>query len=171
MKILESSNRQLKKLIKYMEPVAQSKEKLSGLGRNWDTLSLLSQLGDAGMNMDKIKNDFLNLSGELIEHFGSELLVKVQSEMDSKAQVCVDIVIRNLFERTADIGFLATDQAIKEFLQAYPTPFKSGYKESAAALRQRFIEYAKKYSVYFDIILINPQGDILASIENNLNLV
>ena len=171
MQHLEKSPKELGALIKYMDPVTQSKEKLDGLGTNWDTLSLLSQLGDAGMNMDKIKGDFLNLSSELIEHFGSELLDKIVSEMNSKAQVCVDIVIRNLFERTADIGFLATDEAIKKFLVEFPTPYKNDYKESAALLRKRFIEYAKKYSVYFDIILMNPQGDILATAQSNGGVV
>jgi len=37
--------------------------------------------------------------------------------MEAKAQVAVDIVIRNLFERTADIGFLATDDDIREFIR------------------------------------------------------
>jgi len=164
-------SQELSSLIKYMEPVIQSKQKLDGLETNWDTLSLLSQLGDAGMNMNKIKNDFTALSAELINYFGSELLQKVVSEMNSKAQVSVDIVIRNLFERTADIGFLATDEAIKEFLIKFPTIYTQDYQENAAQLKRRFIEYAKKYSVYFDIILMNPHGNILANIDSSNTVV
>jgi chemotaxis signal transduction protein len=162
---------ELSSFIKYMNPVMQSKEKLDGLGTNWDTLSLLSQLGDAGMNMDKIKNDFVALSSELIDYFGSELLKKVVAEMNSKAQVSVDIVIRNLFERTADIGFLATDEAIRDFLVRFPTVYAEGYQENVPELKKRFIEYAKKYSVYFDIILMNPQGNVLASIDSSSSVV
>lgn len=157
---------QLVKLIKYMEPVEQIREKLYELIKNWDNLSLLSQLGDAGINMDKIKNDFTNLSSELIDHFGMELLQKNISEINSKAQVSVDIVIRNLFERTADIGFLATDDMIKDFLIKYKTRYVEGYAKNAPILKKRFLEYAKKYSVYFDIVLMNCHGDILLNIDD-----
>ncbi|MBN2816661.1 MAG: chemotaxis protein CheW [Campylobacterales bacterium] len=158
---------ELHNFIKHMDSVKLSKEKLDELSRNWDTLSLLSQLGEAGMNMNKIKGDFVTLSNELINYFGREMLQKTVSEMSSKAQVSVDIVIRNLFERTADIGFLATDEAIRDFLRKNPTIYSDGYHDNLTELKKRFVEYAKKYSVYFDIVLMNPQGNILASIEDN----
>jgi len=41
-----------------MEVVEESREELNDLSRNWDSLSLLSQLGDAGVNMSKIKSNF-----------------------------------------------------------------------------------------------------------------
>ena len=106
-------NSELLPIIKYMEPVEESREKLNDLAKNWDSLSLLSQLGDAGVDMSKIKNSFTTLSSELINYLGTELLRESVGEINSKAQVAVDIVIRNLFERTADIGFLATDEEIR----------------------------------------------------------
>ena len=154
-------------LIKYMDSVKSSQDELHELSRNWDTLSLLSQLGDSGVNMNKIKADFVHLSNELISHFGEEMLKKIISEMGSKAQVSVDIVVRNLFERTADIGFLATDEAIRNFLRKNPTIYSENYQVNLKDMQKRFEEYAKKYSVYFDIILMNPQGNILASIKPN----
>ena len=33
----------------------------------------------------------------------------------SKSQIAIDVLVRNLFERTADIGFLSTDDDIREF--------------------------------------------------------
>lgn len=153
-------------LIKYMEPVEQSREKLNDLSRNWDSLSLLSQLGDAGVNMTEIKNNFTTLSSELINYLGNELLKKSVSEMNSKAQVAVDIVIRNLFERTADIGFLATDGKIREFLQNNHTKYTDDFNEHLQDIQKRFTEYTDKYSVYFDIVLMNTNGDILANIDD-----
>jgi len=167
MQLLQNTTKELPLLLKHMHSVIESKEQLDDLSRNWDTLALLSQIGDAGMNMDKIKSDFVSLSDELINHLGGELLCKVVAEMDSKAQVCVDIVIRNLFERTADIGFLATDGAIRDFLIKFPTKYTPHAQESALGLKKRFIEYAKKYSVYSDIVLMNPQGEILARIDSS----
>lgn len=165
-----SPNQELTALSKYMTPLTQSKESLTELARNWDTLSLMSQIGDAGMNMQKIKTDFVSLSDELMHHFGAELLKKVVAQMDSKAHMSIDILIRNLFERTADIGFLATDDAIREFLIHNPTKYTPNAQESAQELKKRFIEYAKKYSVYSDIVLLNPQGEILVRIDSSQTL-
>jgi len=153
-------------IIKYMEPVEESREKLNDLSKNWDSLSLLSQLGDAGVDMSKIKNNFTTLSSELINYLGTELLRESVGEINSKAQVAVDIVIRNLFERTADIGFLATDGEIRDLLLNNPTKYTDEYGEHLEKIKKRFTEYVQKYSVYFDIILMNTNGDILANIDD-----
>ena len=49
------------------------------------------------------------LHGALIETRERETAV----ELGTRAQIAIDILIRNLFERTADVGFLAEDGAIK----------------------------------------------------------
>lgn len=152
--------------IKHMDSVEQSREKLNDISKNWDSLSLLSQLGDAGVNMSKIKNNFTTLSSELINYLATELLKKSVSEMNSKSQAAVDIVIRNLFERTADIGFLATDEKIREFLLHNHTKYSEDYDKNFEEIKQRFIEYVDKYSVYFDIVLMNTHGDVLANIDS-----
>jgi len=54
--------------------------------------------------------------GELIEALANESLKKVTASTGMRARVVVDILIRNLFERTADIGFLATDRDLRLFL-------------------------------------------------------
>ena len=160
-------SKELMPLIKHMESVEESREKLYDLSKNWDSLSLLSQLGNAGVNMDKIKTNFTALSSKLIDHLGVELLKKSVAEMESKAQVSVDIVIRNLFERTADIGFLATDNTIKDFLLNHHTKYAPGYEENVGILKKRFLEYVAKYSVYFDIVLINTNRDVVVNIDEN----
>ena len=156
--------------IKHMEQVENNREMLHDLSNNWNTLSLLSQLGDAGVNMSEIKNNFTTLSSELINHLASELLNKTISEMNFKAQVAVDIVIRNLFERTADIGFLATDDDIRSFLINNPTKYTSSYANALEPLKSRFQEYIDKYSVYFDIVLMNPNGEILANLDASVEV-
>jgi len=151
--------------IKHMESVQESQEKLSDLTKNWDSLSLLSQLGDAGVNMSKIKNNFSSLSSELINYLATEILKKSVKEMHSKAQVAVDIVVRNLFERTADIGFLATDEKIRSFLINNSSKYSKHYEQDLKEMRERFLEYVDKYSVYFDIVLMSASGQILANID------
>ncbi len=157
-------------IIKYMEPVEENREKLYELSLNWDNLSLLSQLGNAGMNMDEIKSNFTKLSSELINYLANELLKKHITEMNSKAQTAVDIVIRNLFERTADIGFLATDEDIRSLLRTHPNRYSSSFAEDVASIKNRFVEYIGKYSVYYDIVLMNTNGDIIATLDDTLGV-
>ena len=156
--------------IKYMDKVEDNREMLHDLSNNWNTLSLLSQLGDAGVNMSEIKNNFSTLSSELIDHLAIELLNKNINEMNFKAQVAVDIVIRNLFERTADIGFLATDDDIRNFLKNHNIKYTANYTEDLQNLKNRFIEYINKYSVYFNIVLMNTHGEILANLDDDLKV-
>lgn len=156
--------------IKYMEQVENNRETLHDLSNNWNTLSLLSQIGDAGVNMTEIKNNFTSLSSELINHLASELLSKNIAEMNFKAQVAIDILIRNLFERTADIGFLATDDDIRNFLINNPTKYTPSYAEDLSSIQNRFVEYINKYSVYFDIVLMNTQGEVLANLDTSEQL-
>ena len=153
--------------IKYMGKVEDNREMLHDLSNNWNTLALLSQLGDAGVNMTEIKNNFSSLSSELINHLAIELLNKNIGEMNFKAQVAVDIVIRNLFERTADIGFLATDDDIRNFLNKHNVKYTADYEADLKALKNRFVEYVNKYSVYFNIVLMNTHGEILANLDDN----
>lgn len=151
--------------IKYMDKVEENREMLHNLSNNWNMLSLLSQMGDTGVNMSEIKNNFTSLSSELIDHLAIELLNKNIGEMNFKAQVAVDIVIRNLFERTADIGFLATDEDIRNFLNKHNVRYTADYESDLEELKNRFVEYINKYSVYFNIVLMNTNGEILANLD------
>ena len=112
--------------------------------------------------MNKIKADFVHLSNELISHFGEEMLKKIISEMGSKAQVSVDIVVRNLFERTADIGFLATDEAIRNFLRKNPTIYSENYQVNLKVMQKRFEEYAPSQEVLSILNITKIQESLVA---------
>jgi chemotaxis signal transduction protein len=150
-------------LFKHMENVSEFKDQLGDISKTWDQLILLSQLGSTGIDMHGTKVNFNALTTELIANLANETLTKVVNEMRSKAQVAVDIVIRNLFERTADIGFLATDDDIRDFLLA------SSHADIDATrlhhIVDRFEEYVAKYSVYYDIVLFDTEGYILAKLD------
>lgn len=129
----------------------------------WDNLSLLGQLsGTAGADMTNTRRAFGELAGNLLNQLGKEALKKCLQEMGAKAQVAINILVRNLFERTADIGFLACDEDIRDFLR------NAGEPDDArlAALRRRFGEYVRKYSVYSDIILLDRNGNVLVRLRD-----
>ena len=92
------------------------KKKLSELSLNWSTLNLLNQVNEGSSGIENTQEEFANLTQSLISNLTLESLKQLSNELNSKSQVAVDILIRNLFERTADIGFLATDDSIREFI-------------------------------------------------------
>lgn len=174
-----------KRIVKYMHNVTDFKEELHEISKTWDQLILLSQLGSTGMDMSETKLNFNNLTTELISHLALEILKKVTNEMQSKSTVTIDILIRNLFERTADIGFLATDEDIRIFLinrvditkrvlahqnDTDDTNFriaKNDLKLAVTNLKKRFAEYVAKYSVYDNVILFDIDGNVVVSLDES----
>ena len=160
--------KELYPLIKHIEDVDKYKDELGQLSTSWDMFALLGKLGDINIDIGKTKENFLNLTSTLLNHLSEQEVKKVTQEMKFKAQVAIDILIRNLFERTADIGFLATDDDIRHFIQNYV----SKYNEDSVILRnniqKRFKEYVAKYSVYFDIVLLDSHGKVLVRLNDDI---
>jgi len=184
--------KQLLGLINHMSDVEGYREELRNLGNQWDLLTILGQMSGTGMDMTGTRLGFQRLTSELLGQLGLETLKKTVQEIGSKAQVAVDIVIRNLFERTADIGFLATDDDTREFLKAVINlnnqfalvreddgdeqqisaldATRSDHAAKAEKMVARFQEYVAKYSVYFNIILLDTRGNVLVQLDSNNNI-
>ncbi len=151
--------------LEYMKNINEFKNELGDISKKWEQLILFSGLSSAKIDMNSTKSNFDTLSEQLILNLTEATIKKVSTEMNSKAQVAVDIVIRNLFERTADIGFLATDSEIRNFLKNYSIKDLLTKKDEVLKLKKRFEEYVAKYSVYFDIVLFDTSGHILAKLN------
>ena len=106
---------------------------------------------------DKTIIIFDEIKIELINALLHENLNKVKNELDFKSKTAIDILIRNLFERTADVGFLATDSVISKFL--------SSDIISINDMKTRLIQYTQKYSVYNEIILLDTYGNVKVNIH------
>lgn len=154
-----------------MPEVVSYNAALDALSERWNLLTLLGQMSNIHMNMTHTREAFELLTEELLLKLGNERLKKLTSEMHSKAQAAVDIVIRNLFERTADIGFLATDDDVREYLVHLEmnNHTNDDYRQKKALLKKalikRFGDYVQKYSVYENIVLFAPSGEILVQLN------
>jgi chemotaxis signal transduction protein len=144
-------------IIRHMQGVETYREVLGKLQGAWDILSLLGQLTGAATEMSGTREAFEKLTGDLLNHLGKETRRKAVADLRSKTQISIDILVRNLFERTADIGFLAADDDIREFL--------AGNDGDREVLEQRFQEYVDKYTVYADIVLFNADDQIVARLK------
>ena len=163
-------------LIDRMPNVGEYQESLQSLQSVWDNLTLLGHLSGTGADMSDTRAAFQQLTGSLLNQLGRETLKKTVLEMKSKAQVAVDIMVRNLFERTADIGFLAMDGEVRDYLllaEKLRGPLGEGDPAAQAELAQRkqamlarFGEYVRKYSVYSNIILLDTRGDVLLQLDD-----
>ncbi|MFI4941333.1 MAG: chemotaxis protein CheW, partial [Burkholderiales bacterium] len=100
---------------------------------------------------------FNRLEQELVASLVREKLANVLDEIGTKAQYVIDIVVRNLYERTADIGFLATDSEL--------CAFAAGLHDERDAIRLRLRAYASKYTVYDEIIMLDATGNVLMQID------
>ena len=153
-------------LLNYMPRVRSYDESITSLNSQWENIKLLCEINcpqeseNILPQMTRIQNRFTNLKSELIDTLTEENLKKTTRKMISKAQVTVDILIRNLYERTADVGFLATDHEICSFLQQ-PV---SSYDE-IMLIRKRQQEYVAKYSVYEEIVIIDNDRVVRANLD------
>src|SRR6201996_5692738 len=136
-------------LARHMHSVNDHREALAALSGTWDTLALLAHLSNLKADMSEVRASFGQLTGELLVCLAEEMLALAGGTLGHQAQIAVDVLTRNLFERTADIGFLATDAAIVEACVA-------GDRTQFAALRERLRTYAERYTVYRDIVLLAP---------------
>jgi chemotaxis signal transduction protein len=103
---------------------------------------------------------FQRLEQELVGSLVQEKAGNVLAGIGTRAQYAIDLVVRNLYERTADIGFLATDNEL--------CAFAAGLRDDAHAVRQRLRAYRSKYTVYDDILILDPQGRVLARIDESV---
>lgn len=155
-----------KDFLPYMADIGKCSNTLSALDVKWDNIKLLCEMNCPVQSrnilpeMTRIQKSFSNLQEKLISSLISEELNKLDQKIIPKAQAAVDILIRNLYERTADIGFLATDGEVRRF---------AGLNEITVQERDsilnRLREYTAKYSVYNEVIILNRDFKVLANLD------
>ncbi len=96
-----------------------------------------------------------------------EMAKKAISQIYDAAGFTINILKRNLFERTADVGYLSTDGEIIEFLKyANSNNDKdASLEEKKKKIRTRLAEYQFEYTVYNEIIILDVAGNILANLN------
>lgn len=114
--------------------------------------------------IDNTKDELFVLEEKLKENLIKENVKKVFLEINSRAKILVDILVRFLYERSADVNFLSTDRDIINYIT------EAHSEESFKFIKNRLIEYVKKYSVYDDVLIISPNGDILVNVNDSNNV-
>jgi chemotaxis signal transduction protein len=156
-------------LVSRMAAVDEYRESLLRLQGVWDSLSMLGQMSGTLPDIAATRSAFQSLTETLLDNLGRCLLTNVTQQMRNQGQVAIDILVRNLFERTADIGFLATDTVLREFVGANAS-LDASDNEQRRQLEARFAEYAAKYTVYDDIVVLSTDGRVLARLDHDADV-
>ncbi len=107
--------------------------------------------------MASTRDGFEQLETDLVKSLVTQSVSEVIAEIGANAHHVINIVVRNLYERTADVGFLATDQDLCNFL--------AGQSGDLASVLVRLREYRNKYTVYDEIMLLDCHGAVVAQID------
>jgi chemotaxis signal transduction protein len=163
--MINSQEKAIKRITAHMADLNQHKNDIFQLQSVWDNLSLLAQLSGTGIDISQTREDFGQVTQSVMDNLSIEMLNKTICSLESKAFVIINLVVRNLFERTADIGFFATDDDIRHFLIKYHQ--STSNQADFEYLKSRFSEYVKKYSVYHNVILLDPDGKLLVQLDQS----
>ncbi|HSW03216.1 chemotaxis protein CheW [Aquabacterium sp.] len=150
-------------LVSRMPAVDEYRESMLRLQGLWDSLAMLGQMSGTVPDIGGTRSEFQSLTETLLDSLARSLLANAVQQMRGQAQVAIDILVRNLFERTADVGFLSSDSDLVGFTAA-----ADGSATGREAIESRFRDYVAKYSVYDDIVVLNPQGQVLARLDRQV---
>jgi len=159
---------QVEEFLPYMPNVAKCERVLRELNFAWrlmeSTAKMICPLEAKAIlpTLNATRDGFMTLERQLINNLVQESVTKSVQEINFKAQVIIDIVVRNLFERTADVGFLAMDDAIRAFIL--------NGQEDVGRIVRRLQEYRSKYTVYDEILILDTKGKVLAHLDADSEL-
>ena len=112
------------------------------------------------------RTGLVQLEHDLVANMVSEKVRQVMQEASTRAQYALDLLVRNLFERTADVGFLAADLDLCRYLAR----LAAGDAHDRDTARRRLVAYRDKYTVYDDILLLASDGAVLLRADPDARL-
>jgi len=160
-----ASNQKNDLFLPYMRDVVRSEQSLRELNLMWRMIESSARMNSLAetqsilQTMTATRAGFDQLEHELVSSLVHEKCANVLMEIGTKAHYVIDIVVRNLYERTADVGFLATDRDLCEFV--------AGVQSNADAIHARLLAYRSKYTVYDEIMLLDRDGNLLVQIDEH----
>jgi chemotaxis signal transduction protein len=144
----------------YMPDVARCELSLRELNQMWQLIESSAKMNcpqEARLLLPAMvatRTGFAHLEQALIANLVQEKVRHVLANLGTQARYAIDILVRNLFERTADVGFLATDADLCRFV--------AGEDNDLDAARLRLAAYRDKYTVYDEIMLLDLEGRVQA---------
>ncbi|MCR2747536.1 chemotaxis protein CheW [Limnobacter parvus] len=153
-------------MAKNIDSVHELIDELRDLQSTWNSLSLLGELTQVGTEISDTRQHFQQLACDLTNFLVEQSTHQAIELLSTRAQNSIDILIRNLYERTADIGFLATDPVFSQCCDDHQnTPLTD---TAAHEVTRRMRDYVTNYSVYKNVILMDAQAKVIADMQGKL---
>ncbi len=127
-------------------------------GRAFDVVAQAIQdiSGRTGDVAENLSDEFRDLLKEMRE-ITQELATSSRGvRLSDLALANIDLIDRNLYERSCDVRWWATDQSVVDAL-VNPTP------ETLSQATKRMGQILDSYTVYFDIVILDLNGRVLAN--------
>lgn len=154
-------------LVSHMRGVQIAERELHDIGAVWQLIEASAEIGcpvevaPILPTLADTRERFDRLSNRLLALMVSGQTDALAARLLSRAQCGIDILVRNLYERSADVGFLAGDAVIAAFCL---DPQPAGSAEALAVTRH-LQAYRANYTVYDDIVLMAPDGRLLLRLD------
>jgi Methyl-accepting chemotaxis protein (MCP) signalling domain len=110
----------------------------------------------AAANSKELRTKVLIEFREQTDVLQKQVNIKECERLTEMAQTLVQLIVRNLYERTADVRWWATDDSLYRCLEN-----ASQASVEHASLRLSLIN--RFYSVYLNLVLVDTQGKVVAS--------
>lgn len=149
-------------LLPHMRDVVRCESSLRELNLVWRVIEMNARMNCPEESqrllpmMAATRSGFEALQSKLINSLVDQKITGVTDGLRTRAQNILDVIVRNLFERTADVGFLATDRTLCEYV--------AGLGPGRAETIARLAAYRDKYTVYEEIVLLDLEGRVLANV-------
>lgn len=132
-----------------------------------------ARAGEAGKGFAVVAGEVKNLANQASQtskELRTEVLQEIQAQtsvlqkqfdekehtrLSEMSQTLVQLIVRNLYERTADVRWWATDTALHECLQDI-NEARIAFATERLGLINRF------YSVYLNLVMVDPAGKVIA---------
>lgn len=157
-----------KEIMVHIPAVRQYNEELEKQDLWWTVVAMVGKINNQNIDpqlvesISEAQKQFSDLKTTLINNLTQRYIGSSSIKIKLKSQAFIDILNRNLFERTADVGYLSMDYEITHYLSQ-----KDFSLQARQNMRQRLVEYINKYSVYDDVVLITPDFKIAVRIVND----
>lgn len=157
----------LTKLIAALPEIKSYLTELDNQDLWWTTVAMVGKINNQNIDPQLLVSivetqvEFQKLRDKMMSSLIERYENQAKSDLQLKTQAIIDIINRNLFERTADVGFLAEDLVIKAYLQQ-----SNPNQDEDDQIHQRLAEYVAKYTVYKDIALIRPDHSLAYSLKH-----
>ena len=110
----------------------------------------------AANNSKELRTTVLARISEQTDQLNRQFEENHFSRLSEMSQSLVQLIVRNLYERTADVRWWATDDASVKCLENI-TPESCAYATQRLSIINRF------YSVYADLLLVDTTGKVVAT--------